>query len=73
MKKLIIFLSLIAISNTKIIGYCDIKGNVINPGVYEIKENDTIKDIIDKSGGLKNDSYTDNINLSKKVTDEMVI
>lgn len=53
--------------------YVDIKGNVNNPGVYEIKNNQTIDDIIKKAGGLKKNAYTDNINLSKLVYDEMVI
>lgn len=73
MKTLLILLSIIAITNKKDIKYCDIKGNVKNPGVYEIKDNYTINDIIKASGGLKDNSYTNNINLSKKVTDEMVI
>lgn len=74
MKKLLLLFSLLTIiPNSKTIGYCDIKGNVKNPGVYEVLENQTIKDIIDKAGGLKKNSYTNNINLSKLVTDEMVI
>ena len=55
------------------LNYCDIKGNVENPGVYEVKEGEVINDIIKKAGGLKKNSYVKNINLSKKVTDEMVI
>ena len=55
------------------IEYCDIKGNVKNPGVYIIDKGDVINDIVIKAGGLKKNSYTKNINLSKKVTDEMVI
>ena len=73
MKKIIIFLSILLLSSNKQIKYCDIKGNVNNPGVYEIKDNYTIQDIINESGGLKRNSYIDNINLSKKVEDEMVI
>ena len=74
MKKLLLLLS-VAILNTSLNNkiYCDIKGNVNKPGVYEIKENYTIQDVINAAGGLKKDSYTKNINLSKKVTDEMVI
>ena len=53
--------------------YCDIKGNVNKPGVYEIKENYTINNVIKEAGGLKDNSYTNKINLSKKVVDEMVI
>ena len=53
--------------------YCDIKGNVKNPGVYEVIEGEVINDIIEKAGGLRKNSYVKNINLSKKVADEMVI
>ena len=53
--------------------YCDIKGNVVNPGVYLVEKGEVINDIIEKAGGLKKNSYVKNINLSKKVTDEMVI
>lgn len=73
MKKLIILLSILVLNENKNKIYCDIKGNVENPGVYEIKDNYTIQNIIDDAGGLKKKSYTKNINLSKKVTDEMVI
>ncbi len=74
MKKILLLMtiSLLTMSN-KESNYCDIKGNVYNPGVYEIKENYTIKDVINDAGGLKDNSYTDKINLSKKVIDEMVI
>ncbi len=74
MKKFILLFAILSLSSsTKIIGYCDIKGNIKNPGVYEIKENSKIQDIINLAGGLKKNSYTDNINLSKTVEDEMVI
>ena len=74
MKKLVFFFSLISImNNNDVIGFCDIKGGVEKPGVYEIRERDTINDVIIKAGGLKKDAYTDNINMSKIVKDEMVI
>lgn len=76
MKKLFLILSILSLSTvneSNIIGFCDIKGYVNNPGVYEIEENYTIQDVIKLAGGLKKNAYTDNINLSKKVTDEMVI
>lgn len=53
--------------------YVDIKGSIKKPGVYETYKNQTIQDVLNKAGGLKKDSYTDNINLSKIVSDEMVI
>ena len=51
----------------------DIKGQVENPGVYEMKNDDRVIDVIDKAGGLKESANTEYINLSKKVTDEMII
>lgn len=51
----------------------DIKGSVKKPGVYEVKENTRVTDVIQLAGGLLKDANTDTINLSKKVTDEMVI
>lgn len=51
----------------------DIKGAVEIPGVYEIKENDRIIDVIKLSGGLLDIADTSTINLSKRVFDEMVI
>ena len=73
MKLLVLLLSVVTTTYKKDLKYCDIKGSVNNPGVYVVKDNYTIKDIIEEAGGLKKDSYTDNINLSKKVNDEMVI
>ena len=73
MKKLLILLTLLTMSRSENTRYCDIKGNVVRPGVYEIKDDYKIKDIVELAGGLKDNSYTDNINLSKKVEDEMVI
>lgn len=74
MKKIMLLLSIFLLNNSnKISIYCDIKGSVNSPGVYEIKNNYTIIDIIKDAGGLKSDSYTNKINLSKKVKDEMVI
>lgn len=51
----------------------DIKGAVKNPGVYEINSNRRAADAIAISGGLTNDADTSTINLSKNLTDEMVI
>lgn len=53
--------------------YVDIKGAVKNPGVYLANANNIVKDIIDMAGGLKSNATTDNLNLSQKVTSEMVI
>jgi len=51
----------------------DIKGEVVNPGVYELNINDRVIDAINLAGGLKENSDTSYINLSKKLIDEMVI
>ena len=51
----------------------DIKGEIITPGVYELTTNNTVMDAINKAGGLTKASDTSNINLSKKLEDEMVI
>ena len=53
--------------------YVDIKGEVINPNVYKIKKGLRVIDVINLAGGLTEESDTSNINLSKIVTDEMVI
>lgn len=51
----------------------DVKGAIKNPGVYEVAENTRIYEVIEFAGGLLETATTENINLSKKVTDEMVI
>ena len=51
----------------------DIKGAVLNPGVYELTSNSRVNDAIEISGGLTQDADTSVINLSKNLTDEMVI
>lgn len=51
----------------------DIKGEVINPGIYTMKSSSRIIDCIEKAGGLTENANTTVINLSKKITDEMVI
>ena len=51
----------------------EIKGAVNTPGVYEMNEDNIINDAIALAGGFTADAYTDNINLSKKVTDELVV
>lgn len=51
----------------------DIKGEVINPGIYELPSSARVIDAIEKAGGLTENANTTVINLSKKITDEMVI
>lgn len=51
----------------------DVKGAVKNPGVYELENNARVIDAINLAGGLKSSASTKYLNLSKKVTDEMII
>ena len=51
----------------------NIKGAVVNPGVYSFNEGERVIDAINKSGGLLENADTSVINLSKNLFDEMVI
>lgn len=53
--------------------FVDIKGAVKNPGLYECNKEDRINDVIEKAGGLLEDSDTKTVNLSQKVKDQMMI
>lgn len=53
--------------------YVDIKGQINNPGVYLVNETNIVNDVIEFAGGLNTYADTKCINLSKKVTEEMVI
>ncbi len=51
----------------------DIKGEVINPGIYELKTGSRVIDAINMAGGLTQTSDTSVINLSKILNDQDVI
>ena len=51
----------------------DIKGEVINPGIYSLEKDKRVIDVIALAGGLTENADTSVINLSKKINDEMVI
>lgn len=51
----------------------DIKGEVINPAIYTMDSSSRVIDVIKAAGGLTENANTSVINLSKKITDEMVI
>lgn len=53
--------------------FVDVKGAVKKPGVYEMSSSDRVVDAIKMAGGLKSNASTNNINLSKVVSNEMVI
>ncbi|MFS8651792.1 MAG: helix-hairpin-helix domain-containing protein [Caldibacillus sp.] len=51
----------------------DVKGAVKKPGVYPVSEGERVVDVVAKAGGLTEDADDTKINLSQKVSDEMVI
>lgn len=51
----------------------DIKGEVQTPGIYELENSSRVIDVINEAGGLTENADTTVINLSKKISDEMVI
>ncbi|AUJ26207.1 ComEA family DNA-binding protein [Virgibacillus dokdonensis] len=53
--------------------YVDIKGEVKNPGVYEMDAEERVIDAIETAGGFTNNANESLVNLAQKVHDEMVI
>ena len=53
--------------------FVDIKGAVKNPGVYQMKVGDRVKDAIDAAGGLTAEADSQKVNLAQRVEDQMVI
>lgn len=51
----------------------NVKGAVVNPGVYELDSDSRVEDAINISGGLTENADTSIINLSRKLNDESVI
>lgn len=51
----------------------DVKGAVKKAGVYELDRNSRVIDAINLAGGFKSNASTKYLNLSKKISDEMVI
>jgi len=51
----------------------DIKGEIKKPGIYKIKCNSRVQDVIFLAGGITSKADTSVLNLSKKLIDEMVI
>ncbi len=51
----------------------EVKGEVTKPGVYELSDESRLQDLVDAAGGFKDTAYFDNINLSMKLKDEMVL
>ena len=51
----------------------EVKGQVVNPGVYKVNSDSRVIDVVNLAGGLTDNANTRYINLSKKITDEMSI
>jgi len=51
----------------------DIKGQVVNPGVYTVERGANVNDLIVMAGGLRSGATTANINLSRLLSDQMVV
>ncbi|WP_315116903.1 helix-hairpin-helix domain-containing protein [uncultured Clostridium sp.] len=47
-----------------------VNGEVINPGVYKLKGDSRIEDVIKIAGGFTNNADKDKLNLAKKLRDE---
>ena len=65
---IIIGLSLSSEASIKV----EVKGEVTHPGVYKVTDELRVEDIL-KLAGLREESDLSNLNLSRKVYDEMVI
>lgn len=51
----------------------DVKGAVVAPGVYEMKEGDRVDDVIRQAGGIQEGANLHYLNLSKRLEDQMTI
>lgn len=53
--------------------FVDIKGEVVNQGVYEVNLDSRVKDVIEDAGGFTENADLKQVNLALRVEDEMVI
>ena len=53
--------------------FVDIKGAVKNPGVYQMKVGDRVKDALEAAGGLTEEADSQKVNLAKRLEDQMAI
>ena len=68
-----LLIALFSALNSSEIIYCDIKGNVKNPGVYKMEQGEVINDLIERAGGLKKNSYVKNVNLVADISNNLYI
>ncbi|MFV0287934.1 MAG: helix-hairpin-helix domain-containing protein [Mycoplasmatales bacterium] len=57
-------------TNNKV--FVDVKGAVVNPGLYEVDASFRVGQVIDEAGGFSH-ANTQCVNLSQKITDEQLI
>lgn len=53
--------------------YVDVKGAVVRPGVYELKNGSRVKDALELAGGVNPEAEVNYVNLAELLVDEMVI
>ena len=51
----------------------DVKGEINQPGIYEVKSDMRVNDVINLAGGLNKNADESQLNLAAKVADEMII
>ncbi|OFK58507.1 hypothetical protein HMPREF2811_05630 [Globicatella sp. HMSC072A10] len=61
------------ITTQEMIIYVDVKGEVRNPGVYQLSNGARVMDAIESAGGLTNEADEDQLNLALLLSDQMVI
>ncbi|MCR8969250.1 helix-hairpin-helix domain-containing protein [Facklamia sp. 7083-14-GEN3] len=53
--------------------YVDLKGEVIQPGVYQLQQGSRLIDLIEKAGGFTEDAAQDSLNLALLLEDQMMV
>lgn len=53
--------------------YCDIKGAIRTPGVYQLPVGSRLFDLVDRAGGLSDQAASDSLNLALLLEDQMVV
>nr|WP_276934491.1 helix-hairpin-helix domain-containing protein [Globicatella sulfidifaciens] len=61
------------ITTQEMIIYVDVKGEVRDPGVYQLSNGARVMDAIEAAGGLTNEADEDQLNLALLLSDQMVI
>lgn len=61
------------ITTQEMIIYVDVKGEVRDPGVYQLSNGARVMDAIESAGGLTNEADEDQLNLALLLSDQMVI